>query len=64
MVSAVAIIGVSLWYSNHIVQKVGDEERQKVFLWGEAIEKRATLVAYTKKLFEELSLNEQKKEKR
>ena len=61
MVSALAIIGASIWYSSHIVKKVGDEERQKVFLWGEAIEKRATLVAYTKKLFEELSLNEQKK---
>jgi two-component system, sporulation sensor kinase D len=61
LVSALAIIGASIWYSSHIVKKVGDEERQKVFLWGEAIEKRATLVAYTKKLFEELSLNEQKK---
>jgi two-component system, sporulation sensor kinase D len=61
LISALLIIGVSMWYSNHIVQKVGDEERQKVVLWAEAIEKRASLVSYTQDLFEELALNEQKK---
>jgi len=61
LISALLIIGVSLWYSYHIVKKVGDEERQKVELWAQAIEKRATLVSYTQELFEELSLNEQKK---
>lgn len=58
---ALLIIGLSLWYSNYIVDRVREEERQKVELWSEAIEKRAVLVAYTKKLFADLSLNEQKK---
>lgn len=61
MILALVIIGLSLWYSNYIVDKVRQEERQKVELWSQAIEKRASLVAYTKKLFADLSLNEQKK---
>ncbi|NNC83092.1 MAG: HAMP domain-containing histidine kinase [Flavobacteriales bacterium] len=61
MILALVIIGLSLWYSNFIVDRVRDEERQKVELWSQAIEKRATLVAYTKKLFAELADNEQKK---
>jgi len=61
LIAALFIIGLSFWYSNYIVQKIREEERQKVELWSEAIRKRATLVAYTKQLFAELSENEQKK---
>ncbi len=61
LIMALLIIGLSLWYSNFIVDRVREEERQKVELWSEAIEKRATLVSYTKKLFTDLAQNEQKK---
>ncbi|HEX4888486.1 MAG TPA: HAMP domain-containing sensor histidine kinase [Luteibaculaceae bacterium] len=58
---ATTIVGVSLWYSNRIVQKIRSEERQKVQLWSEAIQKRAKLVNYTQKLFDNLRMEERKK---
>ncbi len=58
---ATTIVGVSLWYSSKIVSKIRDEERQKVRLWSEAIQKRAKLVNYNRQLFEQLRKEEQKK---
>ena len=37
--AAVIIIMASLWYTNVIVQKIASEERNKVQLWAEAIQK-------------------------
>ncbi len=61
LILALVIIGLSLWYSNHIVSKIRKEEHQKVELWSQAIEKRATLVGFAEQLFAELSTNEKKK---
>ncbi|MGB0166317.1 MAG: sensor histidine kinase [Luteibaculum sp.] len=60
-VLAALIIAVSLWYSNRIVTKIRNEERQKVKLWSNAIQNKAELVSYTQKLFELLREEEQKK---
>lgn len=58
---ATVIVGISLWYSSRIVTKIREEERQKVQLWSEAIQKRAKLVKYTQNLFEDLRTEERKK---
>ncbi len=58
---ATVIVGISLWYSSRIVSKIREEERQKVQLWSEAIQKRAKLVNYTRDLFEKLRSEERKK---
>lgn len=58
---AVVIIGASLWYTNVLVKKVAEEERKKVELWAEAVQKRATLVKYTESLFERLKVEERKR---
>ena len=58
---AALIVGASLWFSNRIVNKVRDEERQKVRLWAEAVKNRAQLVNYTDSLFEDLRDEERKK---
>jgi signal transduction histidine kinase len=58
---AMVIVGVSLWYSNRMVNKVRDEERQKVALWAEAVKNRAQLVNYTDSLFHRLRDEERKK---
>jgi len=62
-VLALAIVGVSLWYSNRIVSKIRQEERKKVELWSKAIQNRAQLVTYTKRLFDKLQEEEKKKVK-
>lgn len=61
VIVALVIVGVSLWYTNGLVQKIAEEERQKVELWAEAIQKKAKLVKVTGTLFSELGKEEKKK---
>ena len=58
---AMVIVGITLWYSNHIAARIKIEEREKVELWSEAIKRRAVLVNYTQDLFEQLKTEERKK---
>lgn len=58
---AILIIIASLWYTNVLVQKIASEERNKVQLWAEAIQNKASLVNYTAKLFEKISAEERNK---
>lgn len=56
------LIGVlSLWYTNGLVKKIGQEEREKVKLWADAIQKKAKLVKYTQDLFNKLRTEERKR---
>jgi len=58
---AAFIAGVSLWYSNILVRKMENEERIKIRLWAETIQKKARLVKYTNNLFNEIGTDERKK---
>lgn len=60
-VTAVVIIGASLWYTNILVSKIAQEERRKVKLWADAVQKKAILVKYTNELFNKLRSEERKK---
>lgn len=59
--TALAIVGASLWYSSRMVSRVRTEERTKVNLWAEAVRNRAQLVNYTDSLFHRLRDEERKK---
>lgn len=59
--AAVIIVGASLWYTNTLVNKIATDERKKVKLWAEAIEKKVNLVKYTNELFKKISADERKK---
>ncbi len=61
LVFATIIVGLSLWYSNYIVNKIREEERQKVQLWSEAVKKRLTLINYTESLFKDMRREERNK---
>ncbi len=56
-----AIVAITLLYSNHIAESIRGEERKKIDLWSEAIKRRAELVNFTEKLFNELKTEESKK---
>lgn len=58
---AVIIVGASLTYTNVLVGKIEQDEREKVKLWAEAIQRRASLVKYTEYLFEKLKTEERKR---
>lgn len=60
-ITAIIIVGSSLIYTNILVNKIAREERQKVKLWAEAIQKKAKLVKYTNELFNKLKTEERKK---
>jgi len=59
--AAIVIVGVSLWYTNILVNKIAQEERRKVKLWADAVQKKANLVKYTNELFNKIKTEERKK---
>ncbi len=58
---AAAIVIASLWYTDIIVKQISIDERQKVSLWADAIQKRATLVKYMENFFEKIKDEERKR---
>lgn len=61
LVLAFLIGGATFFYTNRLVQRIADEERRKVRLWAEAIEKKADLVRFTNNIFKKLAKEERKK---
>ncbi len=59
--AAVVIVVASLWYTNTLVRKIAQDERNKARLWAEAIQRKASLVRYTNELFSKISTEEKKK---
>lgn len=59
--AALLIVIVSFWYSSRLVQQIQQNEKQKVELWAKAVQKKASLVKFTKALFEKLKAGETKK---
>lgn len=59
--TAMGIVLASLWYSSKIVKKISDDEREKVRLWAEAVQKNAGLVKTTNDLFNKMKVEERKK---
>jgi signal transduction histidine kinase len=51
---ALLIVLVSLWYTDTLVRKIAAEERARVEIWADAIQRKADLVNYTEDFFEEI----------
>ena len=58
---ALLIVGLSLWYSNILVEQIRNDQRKNVKLWADAINRKANLVNYTDKLFGHLQAEERKR---
>ncbi len=61
LVIALITVAVSLWVSNSTVQKVSDRERLRAKQWAEAIKKKAELVEFTNRAFQQLRGYERRK---
>ncbi len=59
--AAVVIIGVSLFFTNFLVNRIAKEERKNIKIWAETIHRKAALVNYTQKFFETLEVEEVKR---
>jgi hypothetical protein len=55
------IVAASLYYTDTIVKKITEDERTKVELWADAVQKRASLVKYTEDFFESIKEEERKR---
>lgn len=60
-VVAILIVFTSLWYTNNLVRRIADDEKAKVKLWAQAVEKKANLIRFTNDLFTKIKLEERKK---
>lgn len=60
MVIALIMVGVSLFISNSIVSKMGENERQRAIQWGDAIKKKLELIRLTDRTFSQLREMENK----
>jgi two-component system, sporulation sensor kinase D len=58
---AFLIVLASLWYTNNLVKKIRDDEKQKIRLWADAVQRKAKLVKFTNELFEKIKAEERKK---
>jgi sensor histidine kinase YesM len=58
---AVLIITISLWYTNLLVKQIADDERLSIKIWSNAIQRKANLVNYTKKFFDQIKEEEYKR---
>lgn len=58
---AIIIVFTSLWYTNKLVKRIADDERVKVKLWADAVQRKAKLVKFTNDLFQKLQIEERKK---
>ncbi len=58
---AAIIVGLSLYYTNILVNKIAEDEIQKVRIWADAVQNRANLVRITEDFFEEMRNEERKK---
>ena len=59
--AAIVIVGVSLYYTNILVEEIRKDERRNVEIWAEAIHQKADLVNFTNKLFEKMKDEERKR---
>jgi signal transduction histidine kinase len=52
--AAIAIVAVSMWYTNIIVNKVALDEKKNVRIWADAIHRKTALVKYIEGFFNEI----------
>ena len=53
------IIGASLWYTNHLVKSIGEQEIKQVKMWAAAMEQHAVMMKSTEDFFNKVSEQEQ-----
>jgi signal transduction histidine kinase len=58
---AIVIVTASLWYTNILVNKIARSERNNIRIWADALQRKANLVAYTDKFFEQIKEEERKR---
>ena len=58
---ALAIVGISLWYTNLLVNKVAHEEKKNIRIWADAIQSKTKLVTYIEEFFQKIRIEDRKR---
>ena len=58
LIIALTLALITIWYTNHLANKISTDEEQKIKLWAEAIENKANIVKYTNELFVKITESE------
>ena len=58
-VVALLIIGASLWYTNHLVKSIAEQEIKQVKMWAAAMEQHAVMMKSTEEFFNKVNEQEQ-----
>lgn len=58
---AIAIVAVSMWYTNIMVNKVAREEQKNIRIWADAIHRKTSLVKYIEKFFKQIREQDRKR---
>ena len=56
---ALLIVGASLWYTNHLVKSIAEQETNQVKMWAAAMEQHAGMMKSTEEFFSKVSEQEQ-----
>ena len=56
---AMLLIGASLWYTNHLVKSIAEQETRQVKMWAAAMEQHAVMMKSTEEFFNKVSEQEQ-----
>jgi signal transduction histidine kinase len=59
--TAVLIVGVSLYFTNILVEEIRKDERKNVQIWADAIHRKADMVNFTNKLFQQIQDEERRR---
>jgi signal transduction histidine kinase len=60
---AIAIVAASIFFTNILVRKIANDERQKIKTWAGAVQQRAQLISINETLFKKMQLEEREKVK-
>ena len=57
--AAVITFPLMIWYSNSLMDKIAADERNKIAIWADAIQRRAEVVAFTNDFFNVIAIEEE-----
>ncbi len=59
IVIAIITFPLMIWYSNSLMDKIADDERNKIAIWADAIQRRSEVVTFTNEFFKEIAIEEE-----
>ena len=58
-VIAMVTFPLMIWYSNSLMDKVADDERNKIAIWADAIRRRSDMITFTNEFFKKIAREEE-----